>query len=141
MSFFEKINNVSRIYTDDTHAILSNYHHAEFYDENKEYTKNKFMCDYGYGFNQYVYYGYIIISIKNENEAKYVVATELLTDEERQKLSKWCVCTRCSLSYFNPLRYQIYEYGCIKEGFNDQKTINDSRKSMVQYENKKCIIA
>jgi hypothetical protein len=84
---------------DENHAkkcydYYKEYHdYCEQYDEKKEYEYGVFTKDFGKGERSYQYELNIIMNAKTHEEImSFVVATEILTDEELKKLIPYCRC-------------------------------------------------
>ena len=115
-------------------TLFREYDHYELYDSNKEYDKNKFQYDYGNG-NKFYNFGLYIIQFEESSEPiNYVVAIEEVSDEELQKIAKYCQCTVCTSNWYNLSRYFTCSccIGCLKSFFPQQYQINDARKYILE---------
>lgn len=107
------------------------YHFYELYDKHKKYNNKPFMTDFGYGLHQYEYVIVIVNNIHDNKFIEFIVAAELLTNEEKEKLKQYCECTKHTKNgYLN-----IYEktldtmfIPCIENYRVEQNVINRIRK-------------
>ncbi len=122
---------------------LSEYHHKEEYDPNKEYTKEPYEHDYGatgVGTRTYVDCLYelrrelprIDDDLPECEELMYVVANEKLSAEEKEKLAAYCQCAYHQMYWFNPIKYFTCAccVGCLQTPNYQQYVINTTRKHM-----------
>ena len=105
---------------------FSEYHFFEQLDINKEYTKGPFTAKYGNNEESTYEYGLYTLN----GNLKYVVAKEVLSQEQLKELAKYCRCSYHTASRFNPFRYFICQccVGCLHSSFPQQWVINESRK-------------
>ena len=156
--------------------FFKDYHTFENYSPSNSYRKDLFTEDFGKGKLQYRNVKHTIYhvpkevkeedKIKDEKDFKkvfeelikikddknkrrkmqFVVAKEILTKEEREKLIPYCQCQRCIRWSINPVKYMICGccVGCLNvedEFYTRQYIINSSRDYKNSYNSKSSIIA
>lgn len=120
---------------------LSEYHHYEEYDPEKEYSKEPYEHNYGHGLHTYKDIAYMFSKehervgndLPESDKLVYVVAQEKLSDKERKELAEFCQCAYHQKYWFNPYRYMICPccVGCLgTEDHHSQYVINETRKYM-----------
>jgi hypothetical protein len=104
---------------------FGNYPWYEAYDETKEYTKDKFTHDYGkYGPKEYKHKAYCLRNTETNSIERYIVAEEILSMEDRKKLSPYCRCELCRASWCNPVKY--FTCPCCAGHISEDSFLGDS---------------
>jgi len=120
----------------DPKKHFSEYHHFEEYDKTKEYQRGQFVATYRD--NTPRTYKHILYNINFTKDGQkykkdYVVAEEVLSDDELKKLQKYCRCERCKLPWYSFIRKSFACpccIGCLKSTRVAQYVINDTRAYM-----------
>lgn len=86
---------------------FESYDYYEVYDEKKKYPKEKFTANYGKGEKTYLFTKWTTGNQDTSISKSYVLANEMITEEELVQLQKYCQCTRCTASYWNIFRFCI----------------------------------
>lgn len=134
---------------ENVNDYLSEYHHYEEYDPEKEYSKKPYEHDYGaIGVGSYTYVDSAYMLSKERErvgndlpeteDLVYVVAQEKLPEEERKELAEFCQCAYHQKYWFNPYKYMICPccVGCLEtEDHYGQHVINETRKYMQSLKN------
>jgi hypothetical protein len=135
---------------DDFKNYLEIYHFYEEYDSNKYYDGNVFEMDYGRGNLSYIFelhilrnnnmYAYPIVSSEsiyfnnlleqNEDNVKFVIALEILSKMEKDKLIKYCNCDYHKSNFIMKMKKCKCCCGCIDSTKPSQKVINETRLNM-----------
>lgn len=124
----------SHMYTYTTNFIpeeyFDEYHFSEPFDVNKTYEKNIFVKKYGD--RDESTYEYCLYTVNNDQnqEHKYVVSREVLSEEQQRELAKYCQCLYHSYSWYNPFKYFTCRccVGCLDSPFPQQYIINKARE-------------
>ncbi len=103
---------------------FKDFHFYEEWDGKKQYQKEIFQRDFGYGLLCYGYKMYVI-----NHERKFIVAEEELSAFDRKKLAPYCQCRWHQTAWYNPARFWICRccVGCIESDFPQQYVINQTR--------------
>lgn len=114
----------------DPKELFSGYDWWEEYDETKTYEKEKYTHDHGHG--SLVYQNTLIdVGILAEEVRYFVVAQEIVSDEEMKELVPFCPCDICSMWWFDPRQFIVCPccVGCIKTGrsFRNNSNIKEAR--------------
>lgn len=108
--------------------FFKHYHYFEPFDKNKTYTSELFNKDYGSGFHTYQYILYDLTNANTGEIKSFIVANEILPEEERKKLSLFCNCNYCDSMllrcFMDPSSNGCL---CIPFGVSKQEVINDAR--------------
>lgn len=113
----------------DATTYFSYAHHAETWDKDKHY-ENEITMDFGKGLHSYKQH-YEIIGIDDHGsntEQIFVVAEEVLSDEDRIALSPWCQCRRCQIKWYTPWKaWGLCRccIGCLNQDWNMAQSIID----------------
>ena len=94
---------------------FEDYHYYEVYDDSKDYTSDRFANDYGHGQHVYEYYLHIFENRKGfSKKKKFIVAYEVLTENEEKELRKYCDCEYHKKSIFARVMIGINtDYTCV----------------------------
>ena len=119
-----------KIFTSNNNEdYLQSFHYYEKYDTTKIYDKDYFWKDFGHGLLRYQY-----TLVNFQNNEKFVVAEEQLTDEMLEPLKAYCQCDYHQTYWFNPIKYFICPccVGCLEGGqhYARQDIIDKTRKYM-----------
>ncbi len=114
----------------DETEYFSDYHYFEKYDEAKQYTSENFETDFGKGLHTYLYKYYIIHNQNDVDKKEFIVANEVLSDEERMELIKHCNCQVHQANSINRRVMCACCYGCLAAGgsFDRQHMIDSARE-------------
>lgn len=127
------------VYNFRPNEYFSEFHFFELFDANKKYDKDKFKKKYGNHDESTYEYCLYKINVRETNEdLKYVVANEVLSEEQRKELAKYCQCEYHTTSWFNPFKYITCQccVGCLDSPFPRQYIIDKSRKYRDKIQNK-----
>lgn len=110
--------------------LFEEFDHYEVYDSNKIYTNEPFQYKYDDKERTYEYIKYIIDV--NDTKLYYIVASEILTEEELVLLRPYCQCSVCLTPWYNLFHY-IFGHcrcciGCLKSSFPQQHQIKKARQ-------------
>lgn len=113
---------------------FKDYHYFEVYDENKYYPQENFLAKYKN--DEEHTYQYCLYRLSNGKQ--YVVAKEILSDEEKKELIKYCRCAVHSAPWYNILKRIMCSccVGCIQTFNPSQAVINASRDYKKKCESK-----
>ena len=86
--------------TFDPRVHFKNYHYFEQYDKTKSYNTDPFQMDYGHGLKTYRFLLYDLLNPDlvwiccnpDPNNNLFVVANEILSEQERKQLEPYCTC-------------------------------------------------
>ncbi len=108
---------------------FSEYDHYEPFDTTKNYTTEKFEENFGHGNRTYRYAGMHFFN-KNDSRTVYVVAEEILDDDQKCALAKYCQCSVCTAKWYNLFKYITCSccIGCLKTDLPRQSIIGKTRK-------------
>lgn len=127
-------------YTVSSYIDLNDYDYHEPYNQEKEYNYEEYKIDYGNG--ELTYLLGIVHDIKSD--VKYVCAFNILNEDEKKELLKYCRCYRHSFEkfsdYFNLDKWiaPAETWGCISSEIQpDQSVIKKSRAYMKYKKNDK----
>jgi hypothetical protein len=138
---------MSRIPTEAISCDLSKFnpdsviyaHYYEPFNSNKEYESEIFSCDFGHGTRNYRYYKLIVYDSSDAKLEKqvFMIARQVLSDQEIKKLLPYCQCSAHTRSYFNPRRYCGHsDLNCIKSDFETSQYLIDATiKKYNEYHN------
>jgi hypothetical protein len=107
---------------------LKDYHYHEKFDHTKDYETDIFLWDYGHGKRMYQL---CLLRFVAVNE-RYVVAEELIPEDEMKKLREFCRCDYHT-SYFGGLRYDPKQVGCLHTDFMTQSVIDRTKIYIQKY--------
>jgi hypothetical protein len=120
----------------DPKVLFKDYYKFEKYDPSKQYVLTEFV-----GNTKYEVQSVVVYDEKDDTKKElYVVWSEYITEEERNKLILYCSCTICSADLWD-LNYMFacrHCYGCMSAGcgFNDPSRVSEARKRLAEAENK-----
>ena len=109
-------------------------HYFEIYDETKFYNTKNFVENYGKGD---IIYCFQLWTLWHNQDDKmcYVIATEILTMEDKLLLEPYCTCEYCCASIFRKYTMNPTYCGCIKYDNNPSQKYIDYAKN--EFANKK----
>jgi hypothetical protein len=93
------------------------YDYYEEYDNTKKYDLEPYVSEFIKGkLRKYENHFLRIKYLPTKKSYKYVVAYEILDNNELEILKKYCQCEKHRMSYFNPKRYLIgaIDVGCLQ---------------------------
>jgi hypothetical protein len=118
----------------DPKVYFAAYHFWEPYDPKKDYSTDEFTTNFGKGIHTYEYSLYKLHDIQNSEDksVEFIVAEEILSDNEKKQLESYCQCQYHTSYWFNPAKYFICKccVGCVASEFPQQYVINASRQKM-----------
>ena len=111
----------------DEKSYFSKFHYYEIYDSSKNYTKGKFMFDYGKGALTYCFR--ICVLSHEEGKLIYIVAVEILSSNERAQLAQFCKCNYCTTNDdYDKIMLNQNHCGCIIcSDYPKQEFIDEAR--------------
>ena len=133
----------------DPKEYFVNYHEFHKFDPEKDYTKDIFEYDFGHGLHQYQWHLYCFNGENTEGNGEntegngenpedetaeyYVVAKEVLSEEERLTLAPYCTCKYHAKWFFDPFRPSICRccVGCldvVDSSYHWQSIIDKARE-------------
>lgn len=114
---------------------FSDYDFYEMYDKTHEYDKELYTKDYGKGMRQYHNSEYHISFFKGSHSniverRNYVIAEEKISKRDREFYARYCQCSYCQTSSWNPKKYYMcaHCYGCLKSDAESQYVLNKTRE-------------
>lgn len=123
----------------DPDKYFEDYDHFESYvqDSHLQYFNEPFEANYN-GQEKRTYRHVLYKIGSNQGTLKFVVAEEILSDEERKKLGRYCRCEVCKMSFLKPAKYFTcaHCFGCIKADGENQYVIKATRKYMQEKKKK-----
>lgn len=117
----------------DPKEYFKEYPFYEEYNKDKIYDKEEFSKDFGFGEHTYEYSYYVISdSVDHDQTKTYIVAKEILSEDEQRELAKYCECRYHELKWYNISKYFTCRccVGCLDSPFPQQYTINKARENM-----------
>lgn len=118
-----------------TEDYFYEYDFWEKYSETNHYNKKPYSAIYKGSNRKYV--NYLCILGTDTGEEYYVASKRIPT--ELESLEKYCRCSKCQSSFFNPMKYIWCKCctGCIQagEGFADKQIVEKARKLKLVEEN------
>ena len=108
----------------------------EEYDKNKQYSREEFEQDYGYGKHKYNFGLYTITICKDgqkHDQKKYVVAREILSKEDQELLKQYCECSYCQSPFYYFWKYFQCPHclGCLHCTTHSQYMITKARQKFM----------
>ncbi len=109
--------------------LLICYDYYEEYDSNKTYITNQYIFSFSNDAKR-IYINKLVTYQYNNNQYQYVVAHEILNNDDKKLLKKYCQCEKHTTSRFNPKRYLLgsFDVGCIDSDFPAQFVIWKTRQ-------------
>jgi hypothetical protein len=115
--------------------FFSEYDFYEMYDEKHEYAKDLYTKDYGYGERQYHNAIFNIGFYENPSKKiierrNYVIAEEQISKHDKDFYARYCQCSYCLMSSWNPKKYYTCAHccGCLKSDADNQYVIKKTRE-------------
>lgn len=106
------------------------YHHYELMGGRQPYGDTEFRCNYGLGERTYRWH-----AIQIKNGLWFVVAEEVPSEAELNKLKRYCVCDACLWAImhdpWNLVPIKNTTTPCLRDGTYDQLTIEVARRRLV----------
>ncbi len=122
----------------DPNKYFEEHHHFEEYVATNEYQKDNFVATYRDNTPRtYLNTLYKIVFKKDSLPCnkKYVVAIEVVSPDDLNKMKKFCQCSRCKLPWYSIItRFSMCSccYGCLKSSMYQQFVVNDTRAYMLK---------
>ena len=117
----------------DVKKYFSGYPRCEEYNDQKNYECSKFFITYDEKTGEKEYKNTLYKVTINDNISRYyVVTTEILSNEDKEILKKYCVCEYCNKHWLNPIKYITCKCcaGCMDSYDPSQYTIKKARENM-----------
>jgi hypothetical protein len=115
----------------DIDEYFKGYHYYDVYDSNIEYNYREYKMNYGKGEHTYILCKYVL-SNKDGETKHYIVAKEYPTEEELNKLAKYCTCEYHMSNFFGKRTICACCVGCIGtgRGRGKQEYIDEARRRL-----------
>lgn len=115
--------------------FFSEYDFYELYDKTHEYDKELYTKNYGKGERQYhnsIFHVGLFKDIHSNviEKRNYVIAEEKISKRDKEFYARYCQCSFCLMSSWNPKKYYTCAHccGCLKSDSDNQYVIKKTRE-------------